>query len=126
MHESAARRKGKGMREMKEREGMREKEGRKKNEEEKREEEKRKERRKKGKEEGNRNQRRAGSRTGWKRTRNCVREVGSSHSSYFTPKGHVMATVSPYFRANLRCVWFGCCCVNVKDRFRGVLGLSET
>ena len=49
-----------------------EKEGRKENEEEKREEEKRKKRRKKGKEEGNWNQHYVGSRTGWKRTRNCI------------------------------------------------------
>ena len=34
-------------------------------------------------------------------------------------------TVSPHFRANLRCVWFGCCYVTVKDRFHGVSGLSD-
>ena len=34
--------------------------------------------------------------------------------------------VSPYFRANLRCVWFGCCCVIVKDQFHGVSRPSET
>ena len=27
---------------------------------------------------------------------------------------------------NLRCVWFGYCCVTVKDQFHGVSGLSET
>ena len=37
-----------------------------------------------------------------------------------------VATVSPHFRANLRCVWFGCCFVTVKDPFQGVSGLSET
>ena len=30
------------------------------------------------------------------------------------------------FRANLYVVWFVCDCVMVKDRFHGVLGLSET
>ena len=38
---------------------------------------------------------------------------------------HVL-TVSPHFRANLRCVWFGYCCVTVKGRFQGVSGLSRT
>ena len=28
-------------------------------------------------------------------------------------------TVSPHFKVNLRCVWFGCCCVTIKDRFHG-------
>ena len=27
--------------------------------------------------------------------------------------------------ANLRCVWFGCCCVTVKDRFHGVSGSRD-
>ena len=63
MSGSVARRKGKRMRENKERKKMKE---------EKREEEKRKERRKKGKEEGNQNQRCARSRTGQKRARNCA------------------------------------------------------
>ena len=35
-------------------------------------------------------------------------------------------TVSHHFSVNLRCVWFGCCYVTIKDRFHGVLGLSET
>ena len=34
--------------------------------------------------------------------------------------------ITPHFRANLRCVWFGYCCVTVKDQFDGVSGLSET
>ena len=32
----------------------------------------------------------------------------------------------PVFWENLYVVWFVCDCVMVKDRFRGVLGLSET
>ena len=35
-------------------------------------------------------------------------------------------TVSPHFRVNLRCVWFRCCCVTVKEWFHRVSGLSET
>ena len=54
----------------KEGEKIRKEKERKKRKEEKSEEEKRKETRKKGNEEGNWNQRRAGSRIGWQRTHN--------------------------------------------------------
>ena len=41
--------------------------------------------------------------------------------------GHVMAYgFRSIFRANLYVVWFVCNCVMVKDRFHGVLGMSET
>ena len=33
--------------------------------------------------------------------------------------------VSSHFKANLKCVWFGCCCVTIKDRFHEVSGMSE-
>ena len=61
------------------------------------------------------------------RTRNCAtrgRFPPTLVILHLGPRYGLM--VSPYFRANLRCVWFGCCCVTVKDRFHGVSELSET
>ena len=56
----------------------------------------------------------------------CYKRYVSSYSSYFTPRGRVMAYgFRPVFRANLDVMWFVCDCGMVKDQFYRVSGLSE-
>ena len=113
-------RKGKGRREKKERKERKERKGKKKKKRERKEG--RKEMRK-----GTGTNVAQGAELDDEEPITALQEVGFLLLWLFYSYGpHNGLTVSPHFRANLRCVWFGCCCVTVKDRFHGVSGLSKT